>query len=199
MKEDPGWFRYILSKEFAFFLLSALFCWRNHLAKIFCVETVTSMDKDALWVLAVLIMADDAGKDAVVILSTFRLVFLLFIDSKTFFTFILEGSLSIAVLNCSVNFGRLNVLSEDIQQINPFRRLVDRSCIFCGSLHVCPYGIVNQLYIYPSLAFEKVFFGFHWPIKTLAWTFSCFLVFLPSKSDDGYRVILYHVISFIQW
>ena len=80
-------------------------------------------------------MADDAGKDAVVILSTFRLVFLLFIDSKTFFTFILEGSLSLAVLNCSVNFGRLNVLSEDIQQINPFRRLVDRSCIFCGFFH----------------------------------------------------------------
>ena len=36
-------------------------------------------------------MADYAGKDAVVILSTFRLVFLLFIDSKIFFTFILEA------------------------------------------------------------------------------------------------------------
>ena len=89
---------------------------------------------------------------------------------------------------------------------------VDSSCSFCGFFRVSRYGIVHQPFIYPQLAFAKSFFPFPWPIKSLAWTFACFLVFssIEIKSDGGYQIrrrissdnhrpILYHLISFIQW
>ena len=38
------------------------------------------------------------------------------------------------------------------------RTLVDPSCIFCGFFRVSRYGIINQLFSYPSLAAAKRLF-----------------------------------------
>ena len=76
---------------------------------------------------------------------------------------------------------------------------------------VSRYGIVNQLFIYPSLASAKSSFGFSLTNSKVSVNVSSFFGF-PSveiKSDDGYQIgrgissdnhrpILYHVISFIQ-
>ena len=94
---------------------------------------------------------------------------------------------------------------------------VDRSWRFGGFFRVSRYGIVNQLFIYPSLASVKSLFWFSLTnfkaklLKKFSLNVCLFLGFLSVeiKSDDGYQIgrrissdnrhpILYHVISFIQ-
>lgn len=94
-----------------------------------------------------------------------------------------------------------------------FSRLtpVDRSCIFCGIFRVSRYRIVNQLFIYPSLAFAKIPFWFSFTNLKFSFNVRLFLGFpsIELKPDDGYQIvrrissdndrpILYLVISFIQ-
>ena len=78
-------------------------------------------------------------------------------------------------------------------------------------VRVSQYGIVNQLFIYPSLASAKSFFWFSLTNSKVSETVCSFLGFssVEIKSDDGYQIgrgissdnhrpILYDVISFIQ-
>ena len=73
------------------------------------------------------------------------------------------------------------------------------------------YGIVNHLFIYPSLASAKNFLGFSLTNSKFS-VKVCSILGFPSveiKSDDGYQIgrrissdihrpILYHVISFME-
>ena len=74
-----------------------------------------------------------------------------------------------------IYFITLRIISKgELTQIVP-AYFVDFFCVFLGAELSTSFLFIRHWLL------QKVFLGFPWPIRSLAWTFARFLVFLPSK------------------